>query len=582
MADESPPQEQQPQEQQPQEQQFYRQYLQSTAPDGSSTIREIVSPNLLDHDAAAAAEQKAGYTFSGFVDPSKMAGVRTAAAPPPPAADATPLLASDVAPTSGGAPTSYSAAPPPPGPWAQWQSEIPDRVTNPNASPWLNVLPPALSVAAPMALAAVQPEIGIPWLMAASAFGGGTGEAAREKLAGEQLSPRDIATQGAVSGLTEGGAQVAMPYVMAAARGGVGQIAPTLGAVEELGPVLGSKDAAATAAPTVTTLAGEGANTIRSNTEPAFNAARVSGRGLPVHTAGLDPHVDAATNAVAQAGATPAQVAEFETVVSPMRGGEPGDYVQLMGRERQLENWISGMKAQGADASHVAPLEALHKAVGGQIDAAAAGTPAAPMRAQYTAVQGEQLPARYALSDLQANPNLAAQNPATIQALAKQAADADRPALAAAWVDSARQAAAASRNPVLAMRVAYDNLGAETQTALFGAEKGAFERVLQTAWGGTGEEWRGLLTSAGIGSAGVGAGGHFGIPFRIPGASLATARGALDLATPFVAREALVRPEVARFGARVSRLTGEVVPVATRVGAQLYGERARQAGLPRF
>ncbi len=547
------------------EQQFYRQFLQSTGPDGASTVREIVSPTLLDHDAAAAAEQQAGRTFSGFVAPDKMAKVAPApAAPSPPpsgAAPATPPLPSAVVPTAGGAPTGYSVAPP-------------------GSSPWLSAIPPLMAAAGPTALAVAQPELGIPlWLASAglAALGGGGGEALREHLAGEELSPRDIATQGAVSGLTEGTMQAAIPLATPIVKAVGGRIFPTLGAVEELGPVLAAKNAATAAAPTVADLAGEGAKVVRSASEPAFDAARVAGSGLPVSTAGLDPHVTAASNALVRAGATPAQIQEFGTVVSPMKGGAPGDYAQLMGRERQLENWISGMRAQGADPADVAAVERLHTAVGGQIDAAAAGTGAAPMRAQYVNVQGEQLPTRYALSSLEGNPNLAAQTPATIQAIAKQASDADRPVLAAAWVDSARQAAAQSGNPVLYMRAAYEGLGPETQAALFGAQKGGFERVLQTAWGGTGHEVLDMLKSTAIGGGGLGA-GHLGIPFHVPG--LATARGALDLATPFAARGALVNPRMAAFGANLSRATGVAAPATARLVGQAYGEQARQAGLP--
>src|SRR5262252_10408233 len=96
------------------EQQFYRQFLQSTSPDGSQTVREVVSPTLLDHDTAAAHEQQAGRTFTGFVAPEKMAAVQ-AAAPPPEPPQARPatvpseaVLPSRVTATAGGAPTGYS------------------------------------------------------------------------------------------------------------------------------------------------------------------------------------------------------------------------------------------------------------------------------------------------------------------------------------------------------------------------------------------------------------------------------------------------------------------------------------------
>jgi hypothetical protein len=551
------------------DQQFYRQYLQSTAPDGSQTIREVISPTLLDHDAATAAEQQAGHTFTGFVSPDKMAGVSKTPAPTPPPAAPTPRRVVD--------PAEVVAAE------APWTSRAP--VAAPGSSPWLSAIPPFLAAAGPTALAIAQPEIGIPlWIAQAglAALGGGGGEAIRQKLAGEELRPADIAEQAAVSGGAEAGmSKIGIPLATRVVQTAGGRIFPTLGAVRELGPVLSEPNAATTAAPTVADLAGQSAKAVRSATEPAFNAARVAGQGLPVSTAGLDPHVAAATDAVTRAGATPAQVQEFGTVVSPMTGGAPVEYSQLAGRERQLENWISGMRAQGADPAHVAQVEQLHGAVGAQLDAAAAGTPAAPMRAQYGAVQGQSLPARYALSSLEGGAsNLAAQTPDTIQAIAKQAADADRPALAAAWVDSARQAAAQSGNPVGYMRAAYESLGPETQTALFGSQKGAFEHVLDTAWGGTGREIAHVAASAGgFGGGGYGA-SYLPHGFHLPGAAMTRAVG--DVATPFFAKGALMNPPVAAFGAGLSRVAGQAGEAATRVAGQAVAERARQAGLPTF
>jgi hypothetical protein len=550
------------------DQQFYRQYLQSTAPDGSQTVREIVSPNLLDADAAATAEKQAGHTFTGFVSPDKMVGVPRAPTPPP--AAPTPRRVVD--------PAEVVAAE------APWVFRPP--VAAPGSSPWLNMIPPALATVGPMALAIAQPELGIPlWIAQAmtAGLGMGAGEAIRQKLAGEELRPADIAEQAALGAGTEAGmSRVGIPLAMSVTRGGAGRLPPTLGAVEELGPVLTSKDAATAAAPTVSDLASAGATAVRSATEPAFNASRVAGRGLPVSTAGLDPHVAAATDAVTRAGATPDQVAEFGTVVKPMTGGAPAEYSQLAGRERQLENWVSGMRGQGVDPANVAPVEQLHTAVGGQLDAAAAGTPAAPMRAQYVAVQGESLPTRYGLSDLQSNAaDLAAPaNRPAFQEVVAQASAADRPALAAAWVDSARQAAAQSGNPVVYMRAAYESLGPETQTALFGSQKAAFEHVLNTAWGGTPGEITHVVASAGgFGGAGAGA-GHYALPFHAPG--LAVARGLSDAATPFFAKGALMNPPVAAFGGTVSRVAGQTVPAVARLGGQAVAERTRQAGLPTF
>jgi hypothetical protein len=196
-------------------------------------------------------------------------------------------------------------------------------------------------------------------------------------------------------------------------------------------------------------------------------------------------------------------------------------------------------------------------------------------------VQGQSLPTRYALSSLEGGAgNLAAQTPDTIQAIAKQAADADRPALAAAWVDSARQAAAQSGNPVGYMRAAYDALGPETQTALFGSQKGAFEHVLNTAWGASTSDVAKLVGSSTVfGGGGAGA-SHLALPFHVPG--LAMTRALSDAATPFFAKGALMNPPVAAFGAGLSRVAGQTVPAVTRLGGQAVAERARQAGLPTF
>src|SRR5215467_12655256 len=244
MADDSQPQAQP----QAQEQNFYRQYLQSTAPDGSTTIREIVSPNLLSHDDAIAAEKQAGYTFQNFVDPARMSGVQTTAAPPAQAQPQTPLLPSDVVPTSGAVPASYT--PPatpflPPTPPVGGIAES-YRVAPPGGSPWLNMIPPAMATAGPLVLSIAEPEIGIPmWLASGglAALGGGGGEAIRERLAGEELSPRDIATQGAVSGLTDVGmSQVVTPYALGpVAKFATSKLGKVLGAAEDLGPVLGSE-----------------------------------------------------------------------------------------------------------------------------------------------------------------------------------------------------------------------------------------------------------------------------------------------------------------------------------------------------
>lgn len=466
MADESPPQpdaapppEQvaaaQPQAQpQPQEQYFYRQYLQSTAPDGSTTIREIVSPNLLDHDAAIEAEKRAGYTFQNFVDPANMAGVPPAQAAPAQPQPEAPLLPSAVVPTSGAVPASYSAAPPSRGPWADWQQQMPDAISGataaPGSSPWLNMIPPAMATAGPLALSIFQPELGIPaWIASGglAALGGAGGEGIREYAAGEPLSPRNIATQGAVSGLTDVGMNtVVNPYVLGpAAKWATGRIGPMLGAAEDLAPTL---------------------------------------------------------------------TAEGTTVTAP-RAMAPPPPAQVT----------------------------MHT-----IDLAAAKSPEA-------LTEG-------------------------IQTLAKQATAEERPAIAAAWFATVRHRAADAGDPVTYIKAAYDALGEDTQRALFGSGKGQLERLLGTAWkGGTTEDIANLTLRGGIPGAGGYAAHALGIP-NIPG--LATTRALGDLSAPFAARQFLVSPGAARFGAGLSSFGGVAGPAASGLAAQSVAERARQAGLPTF
>lgn len=415
------------------DQQFYRQYLQSTGPDGAQTVREVVSPTLLDQDAATTHEQQAGRTFTGFVSPEKMAAVpptTAAPTPPPTAPPAAPPLPSEVVPTTGAVPSGYTAP----------------QSAQPGSSPWLNLIPPALATAGPLALAIAQPELGVPlWLASGTlaALGGGGGEAIREKAAGEELSPGNIAVQGAVSGLTDVGmTTVVNPYVVnPAAKWIAGRLGKVATAAEELGPVLTS---------------------------------------------------------------------EGTTVTAPAASAPPPPF-------RTVE---------------------LHP-----ID-------------------------------------LANSTPDAMQVLAKQATAAERPELAAAWVNARRLEALNSGDPVTYMRAAYDGLGAETQQALFGAQKGAYERVLSTAWGGTPEE---VARLAGSGLVGGGGGaGHF-LPLPLHGLpGVAMTRAGADIAAPFAARGMLMSPTQAAFGGAVSRGVSVAGPAISDFAAQSVAERARQAGLPTF
>jgi hypothetical protein len=84
MADEEPP--------------LYRQFLRSRTENGQEIVREVVSPTLLDADAAKAAEAQAGRTFSGFVAPGDMnaLGAQPQQPPPPPPAQAAPGFGAQV------------------------------------------------------------------------------------------------------------------------------------------------------------------------------------------------------------------------------------------------------------------------------------------------------------------------------------------------------------------------------------------------------------------------------------------------------------------------------------------------------
>jgi hypothetical protein len=65
--------------------QFYRQFLRSRTENGQEIVREVVSPTLLDADAAAAAETQAGRAFQGFVAPGDMNALGAQPQEPPPA-----------------------------------------------------------------------------------------------------------------------------------------------------------------------------------------------------------------------------------------------------------------------------------------------------------------------------------------------------------------------------------------------------------------------------------------------------------------------------------------------------------------
>ena len=143
-------------------------------------------------------------------------------------------------------------------------------------------------------------------------------------------------------------------------------------------------------------------------------------------------------------------------------------------------------------------------------------------------------------------------------------------ALAAAWVNSVRQRAANSGNPVVYMRAAYDKLGEETQTAL--GRKKAFENLLGSAWGGTPggrhayNEPRARAKASALG---------------IPHIPASRGLGSRVTSCPFAAREMLVSPGAARFGAGLSGFGGVAVTTAN-LAAQSVAERARQRACRRF
>jgi hypothetical protein len=533
---------------------LYRQYLQSQAPDGTQTVREVVSPSLLDANAAAAAETAAGRTFTGFVAPDVMAGATRVPPPsPPPAA---PPLPSAV---------SIPGAPSP--------------VAGP-ASPWLSLLPPALATVGPLALSIAQPELGIP-LWAASSLLAGTGmaggEALKEQLAGQPLSAKDIATAGALGAGTDIGMTVATPYLAPVVKAATGRMAPVLESLGSLGGLLSpSAEAAADAHGVVTDLASRGADVLRGATKPAFEAARMAGAETPVATAGLQPYVAAANDTITAAGPTAAQAQEWGTVVAPMSQGQDGTFTALAGRQRQLENWIGDLRAKGVNTS---ALEELHAALGTQLDHAVTGTPAGALWSRYTAAQGEQLPTRWALNGLtEATPDTLGaalqQSPDAVGELAAAAeSPAERDAVAQAWIASTREAAAQTANPAVAMQAAYDALGPATQTALFGDQRGAFAQLLGAAQQNVPGTLGSMLTSGLAGGV-----GHF---FGVPG-SVAGPLGRLgsDIAGPWLARQALASPLASGLAAGFAPVPGIVLPAAGRAGAQLYVERARGAGLP--
>jgi hypothetical protein len=303
----------------------------------------------------------------------------------------------------------------------------------------------------------------------------------------------------------------------------------------------------------------------------------VAGAQTPVATAGLQPYVAAANDAITAAGPTAAQAREWASVVAPMSQGEDGTFTLLAGRQRQLENWIAAARAQGADTT---ALEELHAALGTQLDHAVAGTPAGALWGRYTAAQSEQLPTRWALDGLRkVTPDTLGaalqQSPDAVGALAAAAqTPAERDAVAQAWIASTRAAAAQTANPAVAMQAAYDGLGPATQRALFGDQRGAFAQLLGSAQ----RDVPGTVLSLLQSGVGGGLGHYLGLP-TAPFTALG--RFGSDVAAPWLATQALTSPGLAsRIATGFAPVPGIVLPAAGRAGAQLYVERARGAGLP--
>jgi hypothetical protein len=193
--------------------QFYRQFLRSRTENGQEVVREVVSPSLLDAEAARAHEAQAGRTFQSFVAPGDMPGLGAQPQAPPPA-----------------------QPPPAPGFGAQMrQTLLPER-TMLSEAPSM-----ALGTAGAIAGGFTGPfaPIASPALAAAGSGLGEAGQVGLEHVMGWPPAEPGTLGERVQRAAIRGGAFEAAPAALRVGSRIVGHMAgPTLEAAETLAPVL--------------------------------------------------------------------------------------------------------------------------------------------------------------------------------------------------------------------------------------------------------------------------------------------------------------------------------------------------------
>jgi len=463
--------------------------------------------------------------------------------------------------------------------------------TTPTSAPpsaWWSLVPAAGAVAGTVGAAALLPEaLPMAAVVGAKALGSGLGAGVAETAAsltrGEPVGQAltQGAKTGAIAAATDPLAQGLVAAVKPAARFLGGQLAPVAESLGVLEPVLAARQTLKSTADTAVQYATRGGEYLRSAAAPLFQAQRGVVDELPIAADTVAGAARSALDAVKASGATPAQRAEFASVVAPFTGKAPPTYGVAVGRERQLANWLEGLRASGAPQATLDAVDQLHGALGGELNRTAAGTAGEAARAAYVQTQNQVMPTRLALASFRGAPGadvveFMGTNPSAVEAMLANAGQAERDALATTWVNGVRQKAGGAADPSGVMAEAYGALPASSRALLFGERQAAFEQVLGAA--GQSDVAKTIL-GAGR-TAGLGGLGYF---LGLPGAATSavnTVREGLNLAAGPVARRAVASPEAAggAFGAGLGRAAAPVIDWTQRAVSPLAHATAQRAG----
>lgn len=492
---------------------------------------------------------------------------RTAITPAPLSPEQVQVLAGGRLVVPEAPPTPAAAAPVPAAPAP---APTPAATSTPTSAPpsaWWSLAPAAGAVAGTMAATAMLPEaLPVAAVVGAKALGSGVGAGVAETAAGlargEPVGQAltQGAKMGALAAATDPLAQGAVAAVKPVARFLGGQLAPVAESLGVLEPVLAARQTLKSTADTAVQYAGRGAQYLRSAVGPVFQAQRGVVDELPVAVDALGSSARSALDAVKASGATPAQRAEFASVVAPFTGKAPPTYGVAVGRERQLANWLEGLRASGAPQSAIDAVEQFSGELGGQLNRTVAGTAGEASRAMYVQAQSQAMPTRLAIAGFRGTPganvvDFIGSNPAAVEAMLAGAGQAERDQLATTWVNAVRQQAGGAADPAGVMADAYKALPGATRAALFGERQGAFEHVLGAA--GQSDLAKSALGAVRSGLAG---GGSYWLGLPAAGA-LNTVREGLNLAAGPIARRAVASPEAAggAFGAGLGRAAAPVI-----------------------